>query len=114
LGYVVEFGPWRVYHSGDTLVYDGLADQLKQWAIDAAILPINGRGPERRVAGNMWGDEAARLASEAGVGCVIPCHYEMFAFNTQSPAQFITTCQQLGQGHAVLRAGGCWSSPMQQ
>jgi hypothetical protein len=62
----------------------------------------------------MWGDEAARLASEAGVGCVIPCHYEMFAFNTQSPAQFITTCQQLGQGHAVLRAGGCWSSPMQQ
>lgn len=113
LGYVVEFGPWRVYHSGDTLVYDGLADQLKQWAIDAAILPINGRGPERRVAGNMWGDEAARLASEAGVGCVIPCHYEMFAFNTQSPAQFITTCQQLGQGHAVLRAGGCWSSPMQ-
>ena len=45
-------------------------------------LPINGRAPERRVAGNLSGAEAARLAKSIGARLVIPCHYEMFEFNT--------------------------------
>ena len=28
LGFLVEFGPWRVYHSGDTLWHDGLVPAL--------------------------------------------------------------------------------------
>jgi L-ascorbate metabolism protein UlaG (beta-lactamase superfamily) len=110
LGYVVEFGPYRVYHSGDTVRFPGMEDWLQRWNIDLALLPINGRAPERRVSGNLWGHEAAQLAADTGIKCVIPCHYEMFDFNTASPQEFIETCTKLNQHHAVLRAGERWSS----
>ena len=59
VGYVAKLGPWTIYHSGDTIPYDGMEEILRQWEIDVALLPINGRLPERRVAGNLWGREAA-------------------------------------------------------
>jgi L-ascorbate metabolism protein UlaG (beta-lactamase superfamily) len=108
LGYVVEAGPWTIYHSGDTVLYDGMAEKLQSWQIDVALLPINGRSPERRVPGNLTGEEAAALAHQVGAGLVIPCHYDMFAFNTASPDQFIQTAQRLNQPYAVLKNGGRW------
>src|SRR5205814_2043737 len=74
LGYIVEVGPWKVYHSGDTKLFDEMEAKLQEWPIDIALLPINGDLSERRVAGNLSGIEAARLAKEVGVRMVIPCH----------------------------------------
>ena len=105
MGYVVRFGDFTVYHSGDTLLYDGMTDWLDQWQIDMAFLPINGNKPERRVAGNLNGFEAAKLAREIDARIVIPCHYEMFEFNTASPAFFINECERIGQRCCVLQAG---------
>lgn len=107
-GFVVTAGPFRIYHSGDTVPFPGLAERLRPLAIDLALLPINGRSPERRVAGNLDGPEAAQLAHDIGARCVVPCHYEMFAFNTASPEAFVAACRRLGQPHAVLRAGARW------
>ena len=109
VGYVAKLGPWTLYHSGDTIPYEGMEDILKQWSINVALLPINGRLPERRVAGNLWGREAARLAKSISVGIVIPCHYEMFEFNTETPDEFEAECQALGQAHHTLKAGQRWS-----
>ncbi len=110
LGYVIKAGPWTVYHSGDTLLYDGMIERLMNFRIDAALLPINGNLPERKVAGNLDGNEAASLAKRIGAGVVIPCHYEMFEFNTASPQGFIAACERLSQPYRVLRAGEHWSS----
>ena len=110
LGYVIEFESWSIYHSGDTVRYDGMFEALEPFNIDLALLPINGAAPERRVAGNLNGEEAATLAYETGARLVIPCHYEMFEFNTADPAEFIETCQKLGQRHQVLKAGERFSS----
>jgi len=110
LGYVIHFGPWRVYHSSDTVRYEGMTEALEPFAIDVALLPINGAAPERRVAGNLNGPEAATLANEIGARMVIPCHFEMFEFNTASPDGFVRTCNALGQRQRVLRAGERWSS----
>jgi L-ascorbate metabolism protein UlaG (beta-lactamase superfamily) len=110
LGYIIEFGGGTVYHSGDTVRYDGLAQLLRHWPIDVALLPINGRAPERRVAGNLTGREAAQLAHDIGARCVIPCHYDMFEFNTATPDEFVAACQELRQGFRVLGAGERWSS----
>jgi len=110
LGYVVEFGGWRIYHSGDTLFYEGMAERLQPFAVDVALLPINGRAPERRVAGNLNGAEAARLAKSMGARLVIPCHYDMFEFNTADPAEFIRTSESIGQPFHVLRCGERWDS----
>jgi L-ascorbate metabolism protein UlaG (beta-lactamase superfamily) len=66
-----------------------MAERLRRFKIDIALLPINGRAPERRVAGNLNDFEAAHLAHDIGAQLVIPCHYEMFEFNTASPDAFI-------------------------
>ena len=111
LGYVVRLGDFSIYHSGDTVLYEGLLDRLRPFAVDVAVLPINGRAPERRVAGNLNGREAAWLAKEIGAKLVIPCHYEMFEFNTADPQdEFVPECERLGQPYKVLRAGERWSS----
>jgi L-ascorbate metabolism protein UlaG (beta-lactamase superfamily) len=110
LGYVVRAGPWTLYHSGDTLRYPGMEERLEPFRVDVAMLPINGRAPERRVAGNLDGPEAARLANDVGARLVIPCHYEMFEFNTASPGPFVREAERLGQPYRVLRCGERWSS----
>ena len=113
LGCVIRCGRWTIYHSGDTLLYPGLAEKLRAFApIDLALLPINGHAPERRVAGNLDGREAAQLAHAIGTRCVVPCHYEMFAFNTADPRElFIPECERLGQPYRVLRAGEALALP---
>lgn len=110
LGYVIEFGPWTVYHSGDTVWDDAILHALARWQIDLMLLPINGRSPARRVAGNLDGREAALLAKKSGARWVIPCHYEMFEFNTASPEDFIRAAIELKQAHRVLRCGERWES----
>jgi L-ascorbate metabolism protein UlaG (beta-lactamase superfamily) len=107
LGYVIRCGRWTIYHSGDTLLYPELAARLRHvGGIDIALLPINGNKPERRVAGNLDGREAARLANEIGAAIAVPCHYDMFEFNTADPTDaFIPECQSLGKSYKILRAG---------
>ena len=110
-GFVVFAGPYCIYHSGDTIRYSGMEERLRRYPIDLALLPINGRSPERRVSGNLSGPEAAQLAHAIGARWVLPCHYEMFAFNTATPDAFVSECKKLGQPHAVLRAGERWQLP---
>jgi L-ascorbate metabolism protein UlaG (beta-lactamase superfamily) len=105
LGYVIEFGPWRLYHSGDCVLYEGLVEKVKPFAPDIALLPVNGSLPERRVAGNFWGREAAWLAHAIGARCAVPMHYGMFEFNTVSPDEFVEHCQRLGQPFRILENG---------
>lgn len=105
LGFVVTFGGFAIYHSGDTLWHSSLVDELRRFPIDVAILPINGNKPERRVAGNLNGTEAAALARAAGAKMVIPCHYRMFEFNTEEPDEFSECCERLQQPFCVLENG---------
>jgi L-ascorbate metabolism protein UlaG (beta-lactamase superfamily) len=111
LGFIIRLPCGVVlYHSGDTVLYEGMTERLRPFNIDVALLPINGRAPERRVGGNLNGIEAARLAKEIGAKLVIPCHYDMFEFNTASPEEFAAECIRIGQPHRVLRLGERWSN----
>lgn len=105
MGYVIQFGPFTVYHSGDTLWHEEILQSLHPFSIDLAILPINGNKPERRVAGNLDAEEAVRLAQQTGAKMLIPCHYDMFTFNTADPAEFAAIAERAGQAYTVLRCG---------
>ena len=105
LGYVIHIGDWCVYHSGDTIRHEGMSQMIEPNAVDVAFLPINGRDPARGVAGNLTGVEAAHLARDVGAACAVPCHYEMFEFNTASPDAFVATAHAIGQRVRVLQAG---------
>ena len=92
LQYVIEGNGVRVYHTGDTLRYDGMLQKLRALGtVDAALLPINGRDGKkyrRGCIGNMTMPEAVDLAGELKVRTAIPGHWDMFADNTGDPAGF--------------------------
>ena len=106
MGYVIEFGGYKIYHSGDTLWFDGMVDALKPFAVDVALLPINGNDPARKVAGNLNCREVAELAKAINAQCVIPCHYDMFAFNTADVNDFVNEAKKINQLYHVLKIGG--------
>jgi L-ascorbate metabolism protein UlaG (beta-lactamase superfamily) len=68
-------------------------------------VPISGNRPERRVAGNLDGREAALLAHEISAGVAVPHHFDMFEFNTAPPEDFAAECRRLGQRCRTLRNG---------
>jgi L-ascorbate metabolism protein UlaG (beta-lactamase superfamily) len=85
LGFVLELGGLRLYHSGDCVPYKGLAERLKALRPDIALLPANGRDAERQrkgIVGNFTFAEAAELCLAAGIGWLVPHHFGMFAGNT--------------------------------
>jgi L-ascorbate metabolism protein UlaG (beta-lactamase superfamily) len=115
MGFVVEFGDFSVYHSGDTLWFAGLEDILKPFQLDIAFLPINGNKPERRVAGNLNFEEAAQLGKVIDAQLVIPHHYHLFEFNTEDPENFVKACQKHQTPHRVLKIGeGYWYQKKEQ
>ena len=92
LQYIVECDGIRIHHAGDTVRYEGMMPAIKALGpINAELIPINGRDARRlrrNCIGNMTYQEAADLAGEFGVGCVLPGHWDMFADNSADPAVF--------------------------
>ena len=105
LGYVIQWNGLTLYHSGDTVMHETLIPSLQGFKMDIALLPINGDKPDRHVAGNLDGREAAQLAKAIGAKTVIPCHYDLFEFNTASPDLFIAECDRIQQPFRILRNG---------
>jgi L-ascorbate metabolism protein UlaG (beta-lactamase superfamily) len=105
LGFVATAGGLKLYHSGDTLLHDGLIPALRPLQVDIALVPINGNKPERKVAGNLNGTEAAKLAFDIRARLAVPHHFDMFAFNTEPPDEFVAECGRLGQACQVLENG---------
>lgn len=105
MGYVVSFGSYSIYHSGDTLWFEGMEEMLKPFSVNIALLPINGNKPERKVAGNLDCKEAAMLGKAIGAGYVVPCHYDMFEFNTADIKEFAAEAAKIDQPCQILQGG---------
>jgi len=105
LGYVADTDGVRLCHAGDTIHYPGMESRLRDMNVDVAMLPINGRDPEREgrdIVGNLSEREAAWLAREIGAGLLIPMHHDMFAHNRGYPARVVESVEQDHPGTAVL------------
>lgn len=92
LGYIIEGNSFRLYHAGDTCLYEGLQSLLRVLPCDLFILPINGRDGRRLAAGcigNMTWQEAADLAGTMTPRAVIPAHYDMFEGNLGPVDDFV-------------------------
>jgi L-ascorbate metabolism protein UlaG (beta-lactamase superfamily) len=92
LGVVLEGNGFCLYHAGDTCIYEGIQARLRNWSIDLAFLPINGRDAKRLQSGcigNMTFQEAVDLAGAIKPGLVVPTHFEMFDGNTENPELFM-------------------------
>ncbi|NBT16025.1 MAG: MBL fold metallo-hydrolase [Chitinophagia bacterium] len=93
-----------------SLLYAGMEDRIKAFQPKLALLPINGNDPSRKVAGNLNAAEAVQLAKKCGIQCIVPCHYDLFAFNTANVNAFIAIAKEMEQPYLVLDLGGKISS----
>ena len=103
IGFILELGGVTIYHSGDCVPFDGLEETLRSFAIDAALLPVNGRDERRRgmnIVGNFEFEEAAELCRRREIPVMIPHHFGMFALNTVPAAELERKIDNLG---GVLR-----------
>jgi len=105
MGYVIEIGGKKIYHSGDTLLFPGMEDILRPFNVDLAILPINGNDPSRGVAGNLNASEAVWLAKQIQAKLTIPFHYDLFSFNTVDVSVFIEEAKKMKIPFKVLEPG---------
>ena len=106
VGFVVDVNGVRLYHAGDTTIYPGMVDRLKELSIDLALIPINGRDwfrEQRNIIGNTDHREAAELGHAIGADTIVPMHYDMFAGNPGNPGWFVEYCTTThpGQGFHV-------------
>lgn len=88
LGFVIEIGGVRIYHSGDCAPYPGQHEIVAALDVDLALLPVNGRDAHRKengVPGNLTLDEALALTRAAGIPGLVCHHWGMFEFNTADP-----------------------------
>jgi L-ascorbate 6-phosphate lactonase len=87
LGVLLNINGIKVWQVGDSAYRPDLWQDLFDMKIDILLPPING------AYGNLNSVEAAKLAHDAGVKVVIPCHYWMFALHYGSPAEFLDACK---------------------
>jgi len=98
LGYGITCGGIRIYHSGDTVVFDDLVALLRQFRPHIAMLPVNGRDAERAangVPGNMTMSEAIAFCQECRIPRLIPQHFGLFEFNTASDGELAQAQNQI-------------------
>jgi L-ascorbate metabolism protein UlaG (beta-lactamase superfamily) len=108
LGYGFETLEGRIYHSGDSIPFDGLAESIGRFGPAVALLPVNGRRPaltEAGVAGNFTLEEAIALSRAVGARTMIAHHHGMFAFNTLTAEEIDTRAAREPAGLEILRAG---------
>lgn len=124
VGYVVELDGVRLYHAGDTLADGSLVRAVSELRPDIALLPINGRDPDRErrgVVGNMSPDEAAQMARDLSVALAIPMHFDAIRGNEGRPDAFVRAMRRhhpsgsvwipgTGAGFVWPARGGSWHS----
>lgn len=111
VGFIFQVDGLTIYHSGDTVLYDGLVERLRQYAPDLLFLPINGArmfDGKPVVAPNLNASQAVELRQAVGTGMVIPHHYDMFTFNTADVNVFADLARSAHIPYAILRTGGIW------
>jgi len=107
LGYLIRAGNITIYHSGDCVPYEGLAQRLRPYNVNVALLGVS--GPPR----NFTVEQAAGLCTEIGAKWLGPMHYGMFADTKVDPESI--SAHLLGH-HPALRfklfkPGEAWEIP---
>lgn len=105
LGFMILFGPFSIFVSGETVWHTHLVKQVRRWPVNLAILPINGDLKTGEAGDSLNGFEAAALAKAVSASIAVPCHYDLFEAGNVSPDEFTLSCERLGQRYRLLKLG---------
>lgn len=99
LGFMIEMNGVTFYHTGDTVIYPGYLDMLRQQPqADVALVAVNGRDAYRdsfNITGNLLPAEAAWLAQELGWDVLLGGHNDLFTWNSIGAGELADAVRQL-------------------
>ena len=111
LSFVIEWNNVVIFHSGDTLIYPGYMDNIKNTPrADIALVAMNGRDAYREsigILGNLYPIEAVWLAQMSGWDVLISGHNDLFEWNAIDPGDLAQAVQKVnpGQKYHTLQPG---------
>jgi L-ascorbate metabolism protein UlaG (beta-lactamase superfamily) len=102
IGTVLEFesaeGSTRLYISGDTLMYDDIAEIPERFpALDYGLIHLGG-AQVLGVMVTMDADHGVRLVQTVNPGSVVPIHYDDYDVFKSPLADFVEACENAGLG----------------
>lgn len=105
LGYVILFGQFSIYYSGKTTWHQNLVKEARRWALNLAMLPINGNVTENGPDDTLNGFEAAALSKAISASLTIPCHYDVFEEGNPTTEEFENCSKRLAARHRIMKLG---------
>ena len=105
VGYVIAMAGTTIYHAGDTILSAELRHALRPMAVDAALLPVNGRDAVREaqgILGNLTAAEAVELATDLGAKYLVPCHHDAIRGNTASVDDVVRAVENSSSGLRIV------------
>ncbi|WP_047151813.1 MBL fold metallo-hydrolase [Aneurinibacillus tyrosinisolvens] len=90
--FVIQVNGVTIFHSGDTIYFPGLVEELSKFKIDVAFINSNGRDwmrDQNEVIGNMNYREAVEFGRAIHADMLVPMHFDMFKTNRENPAYFV-------------------------
>ncbi|HTW45735.1 MAG TPA: MBL fold metallo-hydrolase [Acidobacteriaceae bacterium] len=82
-GYVLRYGPYSVYHVGDTGYFPGFAEIRDRLAPKIALVPIGAYKPEGFLRVHMSPEDAVRAFLDLNAQRLIPMHYGTFSLSEE-------------------------------
>ncbi len=107
-GFVVSDGSRRVYHSGDTALFDGFAEiGRRAGPIDVACLPVGAYEPRAMMGPiHLNPEEAVRAALDLGAREVVAMHFGTFDLSDEPldepPRRFLAEARARGLGERAF------------
>lgn len=117
MGSMLEFGPphrparLRLYVSGDTLPYEGLAEIATRFpAADLAVLHLGGTRLPGGFVVTMDGAQGAELARQLAPEKILPVHYGDYTVMRSPLSAFLAEAERAGLGPGAAVSGPTGSS----
>lgn len=104
VGWVIEGGGRRIYHSGDTAYGPGFRALRRHGRIDLALVPVGAYRPAGFFR-NMHAspEEAVEIARDLGARRAIPHHWGTFSLGPESPMEAIGRFRAAAKGRIETR-----------
>lgn len=101
LGYLIRCGDITIYHAGDGVPYEGLADRLRPYNVKVALVALDGED------GGFTPEQAAGLAAQIGALWLVPMNYK----GTPQPFLDHMLFHQPNQRFKIFAPGEGWQVP---
>ena len=111
LSFIIEWNDVVIFHSGDTLIYPGYVEKIKNVpSADIALVAMNGRDAYREsigILGNLYPVEAVWLAQMLDWDVLISGHNDLFEWNAVNQGDLSQAVQKINprQKYHTLQPG---------